>query len=144
MSDNRTKEQQKADAQDLYIFTNYSTEQIAKFSNVTVRSVQNWAKEGNWADLKAANSLTKPKIVSNLYKRILQLTEEDAIEHAQKISMLATALEKFDKKANASHYINVFMAFNKFLIDSGELQLAQTFNSFQQKFLDIMAKKNKF
>lgn len=143
-NDIRTTEQKRLDAQDLYIFTHYSNDEIAKFCDVTVRTIQNWIKESNWSDLKAANNLTRPKIVANLYKKMLQLSEEDVIENAQKISMLATAIEKFDKRANASHYINVFVNFNRFLVASGEVGLAQDFNKHQKNFLDAMSKKVRY
>lgn len=140
----RTNLQRKLDAQDLYIFTHYTNAEIAKFCDVTVRAVQKWAKEGGWKDLKAANNLTKPKIITNLYKRILQLTEEDAIENAQKISMLSNVVEKMDKKANASHYITVFINFNKYLMSIGELELSQTFNKHQNNFLEALSKKTRY
>lgn len=140
----RSLNDKKLDAQDLYIFTSYTVEQIAEFCDLTARTIQNYIKLNNWDDLKAANNLTKPKIVQNLYKRILQLTEEDAIVNAQKIAMLANVLEKLDKKANASHYINVFTNFNKFLIENGELELAQSVNKHQSLFLDAMANRVRY
>lgn len=143
-NDIRTTEQKRLDAQDLYIFTHYSNDEIAKFCDVTVRTIQNWIKEGNWKDLKAASSLTKPKIVDNLYKRMLQLSEEDAIENAQKLAMLSNVVDKLDKKANASHYINVFMTFSQYLVSVKELELAKSFNKHQMKFLDMMSKKVRY
>lgn len=139
MAKGRSSHDKKMQAQDLYINTDYNVEEIADFCGLAVSTIQRYIRENKWNELKAANNLTKPKILSNLYKRLLQLTEDDAIANAQKIAMLAGAIEKMDKRANASHYIQVFKQFNQYLISAGEVELAKAFNSHQRNFLDYLA-----
>lgn len=142
MSKGNSAHHKKTDIQDLYINTHYSKEEIGDFFNVSVRTIQRYAEAGNWDELKAAKQLTKPKVIANLYKRMLQLSEDDAIENAQKIAMLAGALDKIDKKASATHYLQVFKHFNQHLIDKGEIALAKTFNIHQSSFLENLTNRS--
>lgn len=96
---------------------------IAEKVGTSKQTINRWVAENGWAEQRAAQSITRPELVNKLLRTIDRLLEqvndsEDPTLIAgfgDKLSKLASVIEKLDKKANVVDAIEVFMAFGKWL-----------------------------
>lgn len=95
---------------------------IAEKVGTSKQTVNRWVAEGEWDKRRAAQSVTRAEIVNNLLRAINDEVERlndekdpDVAGACDKLSKLAAAIEKLDKKANVVDAIEVFMAFGKWL-----------------------------
>lgn len=118
----KATEEQKEHARDLYMYGEPQNV-IAEKVRVSKQTVNRWVAEGDWDKRRAAQSVTRPELVNGLLRAISNqieaLNEEKDPEKVagvgDRLSKLAAAIEKLDKKANVVDAIEVFMAFGKWL-----------------------------
>ena len=141
----KIKQQRVLLAQDLYLNTDYTIEQIAEACGVAQRTISNWSSTGKWRELKGAQLSVQGNVVMSLYKRVLKMSEEDVESHtkyAREIAMVVGAIDKLTRnKPQLNHYISVFQQFNKYLIEEGLLELSKQFNIKQKEFINSKAKE---
>lgn len=122
---------------------------IAEKVGVSKQTVNRWVAEGEWDKRRAAQSVTRPEIVNNLLRAINEEVERlnnekdpDKVAGAcDKLSKLAAAIEKLDKKANVVDAIEVFMAFGKWLQQRAQTddelssELVKSINRYQDLYV---------
>lgn len=122
---------------------------IAEKVEVSAMSISKWVKAGNWKEARAAKNVTRPELVNKLLLTIDDLITKvqqsgDVMSMAKlgdRLSKLASTIEKLDKKANVVDVIEVFMAFSKWLeyrSQSDETltpELIRTFNKYQDLYI---------
>ncbi|MBP3269630.1 MAG: terminase [Bacteroidales bacterium] len=118
----KESENKKAVAKTLYM-AGIGMEQIAEQVGVSRPSISRWCQEGGWREARAAQNITRPELVNKLLATIDNLIEkvnesDDPLAAAglgDRLSKLASVIEKLDKKASIVDTIEVFMAFSKWL-----------------------------
>lgn len=145
---NKASEDKKEFARVLF-FSGEQQNVIADKVGVSKQTVNRWVAEGDWDKRRAALSVTRPEIVNNLLRAINdeveRLNEEkdpDKVAGAcDKLSKLAAAIEKLDKKANVVDAIEVFMAFGKWLQERAQTdeelspELVKSINRYQDLYV---------
>lgn len=119
-----SKHDSKMLAEQLYVQAGMTFKAIAEKLTVTEKTIGSWAKQGQWKELRAAHTITKDKIVKNLYLNILEIQEKAQEEErilsskeSDQIVKLSQTIENLDKRIALSVIIQVFQDF--------ELHLAQ-------------------
>ncbi len=95
---------------------------IADRVSVSRVSVNKWAKDGGWAEKRAAKAVTRPELVNKLLRAIdtmlnnaLDSDNPDVAGLGDKLAKVASSIEKLDKKSGVVNSIEVFIAFGKWL-----------------------------
>ena len=125
MARRASNEDKKSVAKTLYI-TGTQQKVIAERLSVSAVTVNRWVKDGGWEAIRSARNISRPEIVNKLLVSISKVLdqvienkgdgEDDAFEGlGDKLSKLATAIEKLDKKANIVDAIMVFEDFHMWL-----------------------------
>ena len=98
----------------LYYFQGDSQKAIAERIGVSAQSVNRWAKEGNWEELRAAKSLNRKELVAKMLQKINERLDPGDWT-ADEITKAASAIEKLDKNTNVVTVMEVFTAFGNWL-----------------------------
>lgn len=129
---------------------------IAEKVGVSKVTVSNWIKKEGWKERRAAKSVTRPELVNKLLNTISSMldkvseAEDPALAMSglgDKLSKIASVIEKLDKKANVVDSIEVFMAFSKWMdyrssIDSDITpELKKTINRYQDLYINEQVSK---
>ena len=118
------KENQKEVAKALYM-SGMPQKSIAERLAVSAQSVNRWVKEGGWDKLRAARQITRTELVNKtlasinqLLDSVLESKDPDAMTGlGDKLTKLASAIEKLDKRATLVDVIEVFTDFERYLVD---------------------------
>ncbi len=118
----KESENKKSVARTLFM-SGIDMERISEQVGVSRQTVSRWCQDGGWKETRAAQNITRPELVNKLLGTINTLIEKvneagDPMAVAglgDKLSKLASVIEKLDKKANIVDTIEVFMAFSKWL-----------------------------
>ena len=130
---------------------------ISERVGVSSVTINKWVNEKGWAEMRAAKNITRPELVNkllltinSLIDQVLNTKDADATQMSglgDKLSKLASVIEKLDKKANVVDAIEVFMAFGKWMqfrqtIDT-ELtpELIKAITKYQDLFISENIKK---
>lgn len=147
----------KAIAKTLYI-TGTQQKVIAERLNVSPVTVNRWVKDGGWEAIRSAKNITRPEIVNKLLVSISKVLDgmlekkddgEDANYDgmADKLSKLASTIEKLDKKANVVDAIEVFEDFHMWLcvrqnVDKAITdELLKAINKYQDQYVQEKARR---
>jgi uncharacterized protein YjcR len=120
----------KAEMQDkkehafLLYMNGMTQKEIAQRLKTSAVTVSKWAKLGGWEQRRAASNITKPELINKLLAAINKMidsvmeSEDETLTASlpDKLSKFAATIEKLDKRTNVVDAIEVFMAFNKWLI----------------------------
>lgn len=98
--------------------------EIAERLGVSPQTIVKWVKADNWDTLRAARQVTRTELVNKtlasinqLLDNVLQSGDPDAMTGlGDKLSKLAGAIEKLDKKATVVDFIEAFIEFERWLI----------------------------
>lgn len=114
----RSKTTEKLIAQELYINTNLTLQEIAQKLNVRDATISVWKKEGAWDTLKTARNITRAELIKNYYQAIANLQKRinerpypDNVPtpaEADILSKLTTQAEKLNKSITLAQMIQVF------------------------------------
>lgn len=125
----------------LYYFNGDSQKNIAERLGVSTVTVNRWVKDGGWEELRAAKSISRKELVLKMLGQINEKLESGQWT-ADEMVKAATAVEKLDKKTNVVTMIEVFTAFNNWLV--GRMQIdpelspetVQVINKYQDMFIN--------
>lgn len=123
--------------------------EIADKVGVSRVTISKWCAADGWKEARAAKNITRPELVNKLLltidKLIQQVNESEdpnlISSLGDKLSKLASVIQKLDKQANVVSAIEVFMAFSKWLEYRAKTdpdvtpELIKTINKYQDKFL---------
>jgi DNA-binding XRE family transcriptional regulator len=139
-SSSKRLEQRQA-AQDLFIYSGRTQKEIAEIIGVSEQTIVRWKEEGKWEQLKGANNLTANQVISNLYKRALELSQ-DPSSNADRIAKIASAIDRLKPTRNTlTSYISAFMDLGNWLKNTGKLQEAKLLTKAQKEFIQEQVNK---
>ena len=115
-------EKKKSLARVLYL-SGMPMNEIAQKVGVTLKSLSRWSAEGAWKETRAAKQITRPELVNKLLltidNLITRVNESGSptliVSLGDKLAKFSAAIERLDKKTSVVDYIEVFMAFSKWL-----------------------------
>lgn len=123
--------------------------EIASKVGVSRVTISKWCVADGWKEARAAKNITRPELVNKLLLAIDKLIQQvnDSEDPTlisslgDKLSKLASVIQKLDKQANVVSAIEVFMAFSKWLEYRAKTdpevtpELIKVINKLQDKFL---------
>jgi transposase-like protein len=119
---NRASEEKREYAELLFM-KGIQNKEIAEKVGVSANTIGRWVEDGNWAEKRAAQTITRKELVNNLLRSIdalaSKLGEVDDISKvgniSDQLSKLASVVEKLDKGVSVVDFIDCFIAFGKWL-----------------------------
>ena len=122
---------------------------IAEELSLTAATVSRWASAGRWREQRAARTVTRPQLVNKILQaiddqldKVLRSGDSELMAGVpDKLSKLASTIEKLDRKANVVDTIEVFMAFSRWLEYQSQTdreitpELLAAFNKYQNKYI---------
>ena len=133
----------------LYYMQNMLQKEICEKVGISAVTLKKWKELDKWEEKRAASNITRPELVNKILKNISNILDE-ALEKgkeanlsslADKLTKLASAVEKLDKKNTVINDIETFTSFNTWLqsrlsIDN-ELttELIKDINKFQDLYV---------
>lgn len=123
--------------------------EIADKVGVSRVTISKWCTADGWKEARAAKNITRPELVNKLLLTIDKLIQQvnDSKDPnlisslGDKLSKLASVIQKLDKQANVVSAIETFMAFSKWLEYRAKTdpdvtpELIKAINKYQDKFL---------
>ena len=103
-------------------------------------TLSKWVKADSWEQLRAAKVITRRELVAKMLTQINDKLESGEWSADEMVKATA-AIEKLDKQTNVVTVIEVFSAYNKWLISRMELdpeltpELVKTMNRYQDIFI---------
>lgn len=96
---------------------------IADKTGVSRVTINKWIKDNGWKERRAAKAVTRPELINKLLLSIDTMIDkannmdnpEAMAGLGDKLSKVASAIEKLDKKANVVDTIEVCIAFGKWV-----------------------------
>ncbi len=67
---------QQLQARDLYIYQGKTQEEIAVLLNVSRKTVYNWIKNGQWAEIKLSNHQAPAVVLQDVYNHITEVNKK--------------------------------------------------------------------
>ncbi len=117
--------QKKSIAKELYLHGDYTFEEIAAKVGTVRQTIARWAREDEWAGLKASMTVGKEKTLKNLYahvqsinETILQREEGERTptpKEADILSKLAAAIDKLESESGIREMVSSGIAFLSWL-----------------------------
>lgn len=135
MATKHSRKELKALAFELFMQTDFSQKQIADKIGISEVTISKWKSEGNWEDLKGAETITAKKITANIYQEMFKLSQAGSALNADKMIKLAATIEKLsDRRLAISHYINAFKDLSTFLFEK-DPELGKRANLLMNEFI---------
>ncbi len=136
-------------AKNLYLNGTLQKE-IAERLGVSPQTIVKWVKEGGWDTIRAARQVTRTELVNKtlasinqMLDNVLQSGDPEAMTGlGDKLSKLAGAIEKLDKKATVVDFIEAFIEFERWLIGRQAFdknisdELIKTINKLHDQFIN--------
>lgn len=115
-----TKTDNKKEQARLYYMSGLPQKEVAEKVGTSKQTINKWVKDGNWAERRAAEKITRPELVNKILLSIDKLIEDSLSDPAKTInsdqlSKLAAAITNLDKKANVVDVTEVFISAGRFL-----------------------------
>jgi uncharacterized protein YjcR len=85
---------------------------ISQRVGVSEKTIGEWSERFGWKERRAAVQVSRPEIVNQLLKKVSDMVSENKLD-ADKLSKIASAIEKIEKKDNLFNYIQSFMDFGQ-------------------------------
>ena len=125
----------------LYYMQGDAQKEVADRVGVSAQTMSRWVRDGQWDTLRAAHTVSRKELVVKMLAQINQRIE-DGDWTADEIVKAASAIEKLDKQTNIVTVIEVFTAYNKWLVSRMEFDpdltpdLVQKMNRYQNIDVD--------
>jgi uncharacterized protein YjcR len=133
--DKLSNEDKKSLAYDLYMNTDKTQNEICDIIGIAPKTLTKWKQDGLWEELKGATTITANNIITNIYKKMHEMTLEERL-NADALAKLARVIEVVsDKKYTISQVINVFKEFTNWLFPK-DAEAAKALNKHMKVFVD--------
>lgn len=106
----------------LYFMQGFLQKEICEKVGISAVTLSKWKKDNAWEEKRSASNITRPELtnkilksISNLLDDSLQNKNKDVSGLADKLTKLASAIEKLDKKNTVINDIETFTNFNQWL-----------------------------
>lgn len=125
---------------------------IAEKVGVSAQTITKWVNVGGWVEQRAAQNITRPKLVNKLLRTVDKMIEavndsddpDAANGLGDKLAKFAATIEKLDKHTSIVDVIEVFMAFSKWLQFQAEFdeditpELLKTINKYHNQYINYL------
>lgn len=124
----------------LYYFSGDQQKEIAVKIGVSAVTISKWVKESGWDTIRAAKTITRRELVAKMLNQINDKLEEGKWG-ADEMVKATSAIEKLDKQTNVVTIIEVFSAYNNWLVARMALdpeltpELVKVMNRYQDIFI---------
>jgi len=124
----------------LYYLSGELQKDIAAKVGVSCQTVNKWVKDGSWDTLRAAKTITRREIVTKMLQQINEKLESGEWTADEMVKATA-AIEHLDKQTNVVTIIEVFGAYNKWLLSRMQFDpeltpdLVKIMNKYQDTFI---------
>lgn len=123
--------------------------EIAKKAGIAERTLTRWIADNDWVNRRAAANVTRDELVNktlgvinNLLQKAIEEENTNSGKLADQLSKLAGAIRNLDKQANVVDIVQVFMTFNRWLINQQPIDkeltddMIKTINRYQDLFIN--------
>lgn len=134
------EQSQRQELARMYFMQGLTQKDIADKVGVSRNTICSWIKDGKWDTLRAATTVSRKELVTKMLQQI-----DDKLQSGQwtadEICKAANAVEKLDKQTNIITIIEVFSAFNKWLVSRMQVdseltpELVKVINKYQDTFI---------
>ena len=117
--------QKKEIARDIYLYGNFTLEEIGLKVGTTRQTVARWARDGQWVELKAGMTITREEILKNMYRQLNELNQgilqreagerHASVKEADVLAKLSAAIKKMETDVGITDIISVGMRFGDWL-----------------------------
>lgn len=110
-------------AHDLFMRTDKSFKEIARMVGVNNNTVGDWARNGKWKEIKAANSITRSQVINNTLMQIAELQGEintrpvkyPTAKESDTMVKLSNLIRDLDKSLSLADYVSMMEELLKWL-----------------------------
>lgn len=127
----------------LYYMQGESQKQIAERIGTSQQTITRWVKDGQWDTIRASHTVSRHELVNKMLASINQrLDHEDW--SPDELAKAASAIEKLDKQTNIVTIIEVFSAYNRWLVSRMQIdpELTPEMVKVMNKYQDIFINEN--
>lgn len=134
------KNDQRRELARMYYMQGETQKSAAEKAGASRNTVAAWVKDGQWDSLRAAKTITRKEIVNKMLRQINERIESREWS-PDEICKASAAIEKLDKQTNIVTVIEVFSAYNSWLVARMRLdpeltpELVKTMNRYQDIFI---------
>lgn len=124
----------------MYYMQGSTQKDIAEKVGVSRNSVNAWVRDGQWDGLRAARTITRKEIVTKMLRQIDEKLENKEWS-PDEICKASAAIEKLDKQTNIITIVEVFSAYNNWLVGRMKIdseltpELVKIMNRYQDIFI---------
>lgn len=135
------QQNQRKDLACVYYIQGLSQKEIADKIGVSRNTVSKWVQEEHWDTRRAAKAISRTELVRKMLRDLDQKLESGDWT-ADEIIKVASAIEKLDKQTNIVTIIEVFTAFNQWLVSRMQVdpeltpEVIKIINTYQDKFIN--------
>lgn len=135
------QQEQRKELACMYYMQGLTQKEIADKVGVSRNTINAWVRDGGWDTRRAAKTVTRSELVK---KMLTDLNDklESGNWTADEIIKVASAIEKLDKQTNIVTIIEVFTAFNNWLVSRMQVdpeltpEVVKIINTYQDKFIN--------
>ena len=136
----KLENEQRRELARMYYLQGITQKEIADKVGVSRNTISAWIKEGGWDSFRAAKAITRKELVHKMLEQINEKLESKDWT-ADEIVKAASAIEKLDKQTNVVTIIEVFTAYNTWLVGRMQIdkeltpELVKLMNRYQDLFI---------
>lgn len=138
-------DQKKDYAKILFVYEKLNQKETASRTGVSEKTIGKWVSEGKWEELRTTLFLSKTEELKRIQMQLKNLNDvimsrdvklrfPDSKE-ADILSKLAAAIKSLESQTNVGDVVNVFIDFNAFVRQAGNIGDAQLILEWQDKFI---------
>lgn len=134
------KQTQRQDLARMYFMQGMTQKDIAENVGVSRNTICAWIKEGRWDTMRAATTVSRKELVTKLLQGLDQKVQ-DGQWSPDEVCKVSSAIEKLDKQNNIITIIEVFSAYNRWLVSRMQVdpeltpELVKIMNRYQDLFI---------
>ena len=136
-------------AKSLYIYSQQTQEEISEIIGISRQTVNKWAKNGHWDELRAATTITPEKIIVNLTKQLNEINQNiterpkgerfATTKEADAILKISNTIKNLRQELGLSEVVSVGMRFFSWLRDVGEYEKGKEFSNLFNHFVNDLS-----
>ena len=138
-------------AKALFMESKYTQEEIGDFIGISRVTIGKWIKEGNWEELRTANTITPQKIVYQLSRQIDDINKSiltrpegerfATAKEADAILKISSTIKNLQKETGLTEVVGVAMSFLNWLREAGEYEKGKDFLKYFNMYINEFAEK---
>lgn len=137
---NKKEQNQKKELAKLYYMQGMQQKQIAQKVEVSTVTMSKWVQDGGWEAIRGASTISRKELIIKMLKNLNDKLDSNTITSDEMVKVSA-AIQKIDKQTNVVTVIDVFSAYNNWLVSRMALdpeltpELVKIMNKYQDMFI---------